>query len=1464
MDIDGDGQYSLASTDQPVRPKSEGERTQLGFGEPLNVKYEAEYDEREDDNEDWSCVPCNPVEVAGEAQEEDDDDAARVIGEELGDDPAEDTQPTRRSVHNLPSLEARRKHELTHIPFRPWCRACVAARKPDWPHHSLGQTRAMGTVPEVHVDYCFFRSRPGEESTPTLIIKDRESLAIAAHVVPFKGGDSEWTVRQVCRDLRKWGIRGDLTLRCDQEPALVDLCNQVARQRQDDWNVRTFIENSPVADSQGNGFIEAGVKTIEGMVRTLKFAVEEKIQKKIEADMLVFMWLVEHAADLVCKYQIGVDGKTPFERLRGKPYRGEALEFGCSVFHRVPGKPQGGDLQWRWLEGIWLGTRFESCEHVVAMDDGSVVRTRSVQAFPEETRWDADRILGVTGKPWAPTGTTRATRPSAPQSEVPARGDDHAHGGDRGPLPRGMLVRRKHVEKFGFTEKCRKCRAIREGDLTQPTLGHSEACRQRMHAMAKDDDELKERAYAAERRRGEHEQQKQRRHQDSTTRTPGEQDRDDHTGQERSKRRKTEDDLEHTQAKKGSTSRGGKGKGGKDRVEKESNEDEANAGNDDSHDKEHLRDEGRGVGDIPLPTAVGGGTAEDGHHRKRGYDENDEERELRRMQSRVSGEQPKRKLGDAGDDDDGRRTQPRTASARGEDGHLIGAVDSTRSRYDICEAFSPPRIALRARERGLRGGWSLDLLTDDPISGRKWDLSQPKDVAKVKQMLRQDRPELLVLSPPCTMFSQLQHINGGPDPVRLRSAIVLFETAVDLCLYQARIGGRFILEHPRGSSAWKLPCMARLLEIDGLVRADFHMCASGVTSVDEFGEGHVYKPTSMISNSFTIAAKVERRCSGGHRHVHLVNGRAKAAAIYPRHLCDCILDGLEVEMSSQSEKKALNAMTVADDLCDPGDNAQAHASDERHGGAPECREKVDHHECGDWDLIKMARHDEIKTFLSIPVYEYVTVDEMNNDPDAKEIDTTWVDKNKGTELKPVWSSRLCAREFAAGDDRDDLFAATPPLMATKLLISECASQQPGKGEKRLMILDVKRAFLHGRMKRSVYIRLPPEDPRAQEHGIRGRLLRAMYGTRDAPQIWQEEVKRVLQMFGFRASVTNPCVYFHEAMNVQVVAHVDDFLMCGERRHLEEIYKGLAGKFELKRKVLGPGVGETLEVEFLGRSSRWTDAGIEYEADQKHVQALLDEAGMINCRPVVNPGGAQDERRRKDERAVEIETLLDGRKAREYRRAAARLNYLALDRPDVSFAVKEVARAMASPCIGDEMRLKRVLRYLRGCPRAAFLFKWQPRHFHIRCQVDSDWAGCVRTRRSTSGGLLTRGGHCLGHWSRTQATVALSSGEAELNAAVKGGVELLGIRELLLEWGEVPEVGLEGDSTACKGTLYREGVGKQKHLEVRQLWLQERIKLGRLAYDKIDREINPADALTKHWGPSAHKHFCMMGLRLIKE
>ena len=131
-------------------------------------------------------------------------------------------------------------------------------------------------------------------------------------------------------------------------------------------------------------------------------------------------------------------------------------------------------------------------------------------------------------------------------------------------------------------------------------------------------------------------------------------------------------------------------------------------------------------------------------------------------------------------------------------------------------------------------------------------------------------------------------------------------------------------------------------------------------------------------------------------------------------------------------------------------------------------------------------------------------------------------------------------------------------------------------------------------------------------------------------------------------------------------------------------------------------------------------------------------------------------------------------AYEHRSVAARLNYLAVDRVDIQFATKELARTMAKPIEGDVLKAKTIGRYLLGTPRLVMRFDWCDQIDTLSVYSDSDWAGCRNTRKSTSGGVLMFGGHLIKTYSRQQRTIALSSAEAELYALVAASAEALGM------------------------------------------------------------------------------------------
>ena len=216
--------------------------------------------------------------------------------------------------------------------------------------------------------------------------------------------------------------------------------------------------------------------------------------------------------------------------------------------------------------------------------------------------------------------------------------------------------------------------------------------------------------------------------------------------------------------------------------------------------------------------------------------------------------------------------------------------------------------------------------------------------------------------------------------------------------------------------------------------------------------------------------------------------------------------------------------------------------------------------------------------------------------------------------------------------------------------------------------------------------------------------------------------------------------------------------------------------------------------------------------------------------------------------------LTAESATTYRALAARCNYLAQDRADISFASKELCRDFSAPTIRSWIRLKRLIRYLQGAPRLVYHYACQQRPEVLSIYVDTDFAGCRVTRRSTSGGAAMYGTHCLRHWSTTQPTLALSSGEAELGGLCKGCAQAIGLRSVGMDLGLSYSLRMFSDATAAIAISRRLGIGKIRHLDVSLLWIQSQIRDKHIDLQKILGAQNPSDALTKHIaGPLLREH-----------
>ena len=133
--------------------------------------------------------------------------------------------------------------------------------------------------------------------------------------------------------------------------------------------------------------------------------------------------------------------------------------------------------------------------------------------------------------------------------------------------------------------------------------------------------------------------------------------------------------------------------------------------------------------------------------------------------------------------------------------------------------------------------------------------------------------------------------------------------------------------------------------------------------------------------------------------------------------------------------------------------------------------------------------------------------------------------------------------------------------------------------------------------------------------------------------------------------------------------------------------------------------------------------------------------------------------------------------------------------------------------------------------------------HLRVYVDSDHAGDLLTRRSTSGMIIMRGKHRLRHSSTLQGPIGMNSGESEYYALVHGSAYSLGTQSMFEDWGLRLNLTILSDSSSARPFAKRRGLGKQRHVQTRFLWLQDRVKMNHLVITVVLGTENPADVLT---------------------
>ena len=193
------------------------------------------------------------------------------------------------------------------------------------------------------------------------------------------------------------------------------------------------------------------------------------------------------------------------------------------------------------------------------------------------------------------------------------------------------------------------------------------------------------------------------------------------------------------------------------------------------------------------------------------------------------------------------------------------------------------------------------------------------------------------------------------------------------------------------------------------------------------------------------------------------------------------------------------------------------------------------------------------------------------------------------------------------------------------------------------------------------------------------------------------------------------------------------------------------------------------------------------------------------------------------------------------------------RPDLSFAVSLLSRFQANPGVTHWNALMHVVGYIKNTLDYGLTYSWEADTLTPLAFVDADYGGCRDTKRLTSGYVFTMAGGPVTWSSKCQATVALSTVEAEYVAMSWCAQQMKWMQAWLAEVTidyEEPCV-IKGDSRgAIALTKNTKNHGKVKHIDIRHHYIRELVKSGVIILERVPSAENPADLFTK---PLSHDH-----------
>ena len=445
---------------------------------------------------------------------------------------------------------------------------------------------------------------------------------------------------------------------------------------------------------------------------------------------------------------------------------------------------------------------------------------------------------------------------------------------------------------------------------------------------------------------------------------------------------------------------------------------------------------------------------------------------------------------------------------------------------------------------------------------------------------------------------------------------------------------------------------------------------------------------------------------------------------------------------------------------------------------------------------------------------------------------------------------VCGGHRQTTDDYDEIFSPVVRFTTIRTLLALAALNNWATAQ-----FDVECAFLNAPLKEEVYIRIPEGCSQLMPKGMTTengviKILKAVYGLKQSPRNWNQELHKLK----FVQSQVDHCLYSLKVPKisngkatgfsvVHLTVYVDDVALFGDA----DLIKWTIAKVSQTYAITDQ--GELRDILGVQIHRNGTSILINQE---RFIEKILKTFSMDSCNPTKLPCSPE----LKLIKGMEANTEEERKQMASipYRSLVGSILYLQLTRPDIAFAVKELSRFLVNP--GPQMwtAAKNVLRYLKGTQTHGIKFGGRASYntlanspSHLVGFSDSDWAGQVDDRKSTSGVIFYLNNGAISYASKTQKCVALSTAESEYIALGEAAREAIYLRMLLKDLGQEqtePTVIYEDNAAAeklCKNNVLH---SRTKHIDIRHHFIREIVQQGKIEIKHLASTDMLADIMTK--------------------